>query len=142
MPDAVWCRYALCQYAEFCARYMDGVLFPPDTQSFRIAFYFGLVRGFRVADSHSVHSVGGRRLPATPFSGSHVVLVCLVGRMCGVLPVLFAHHVVLSRLSFFPVLRRLGVVALFPLCPLSLRLRALRGQASQQRALSALRCME
>ena len=32
--------------------------------------------------------------------------------------------------------------ALFPLCPLSLRLRTLRGQASQQGALPALRCME
>ena len=121
---------------------LSGVLFPPDTQSFRIAVYFGLVRGFRVADCHSGHSVGGRRLPATSLSGSHAVLVCLIRRMCRVLSLLFAHHVVLSRLSFFLVLRRLGVAALFPLCPLSLRLRTLRGQASQQGALPALRCME
>lgn len=58
------------------------------------------------------------------------------------LSLLFAHYVVLSRLSFFLVLRWLGIVALFPLCPLSLRLRTLRGQASQQGALPALRCME
>ena len=100
------------------------------------------VPGFRVADCHSGHSVGGRRLPATSLPGSHAVLVCFIRSMCRVLSLLFAHYVVLSRLSFFLVLRRLGIVALFPLCPLSLRLRTLRGQASQQGALPALRCME
>lgn len=116
--------------------------FHPTLNPFGLPVYFGLVRGFRVADCHSGHSVGGRRLPATSLSGSHAVLVCLIRRMCRVLSLLFAHHVVLSRLSFFLVLRRLGVAALFPLCPLSLRLRTLRGQASQQGALPALRCME
>ncbi len=52
-----------------------------DAQSFRIAVYFGLVRGFRVADCHSGHSVGGRRLPATSLPGSHAVLVCFI-RVC------------------------------------------------------------
>ena len=62
---------------------MDGVLFPPDTQSFRIAVYFGLVRGFRVADCHSGIASVEDVCRQLPFQEAMLYLFALLGVCAG-----------------------------------------------------------
>ena len=121
---------------------MDGVLFHPTLNPFGLPFILGLfVASVWLIVILAIASVEDvcRQLP---FQEAMLYLFALLGVCAGCY--LFFSLTTLYYLGypFFLVLRRLGVAALFPLCPLSLRLRTLRGQASQQGALPALRCME
>ena len=121
---------------------MDGVLLPSDVEPVWFAVHPWVFCGFRVADCHFGHRFGGRCVPPAAFVGGFALFVLLVGRLCGVLPVLFLCHIMLCGLSLPVGLRVVGLAALFPLCPLPIRVRSLRGEASCQGALSTLRGME
>ena len=112
--------------------------FPPTLNPFGLPFILGLfVASVWLIVILAIASVEDvcRQLP---FQEAMLYLFALLGVCAGCY--LFFSLTTLYYLGYPFFL--FYVTALFPLCPLSLRLRTLRGQASQQGALPALRCME